>query len=198
MSVDKENLEEKNPGTQEAPQKTYTEEQFRRTLDARLARERKKYAALEPWREVIEFIERAGPQAKARIQQVINEIAESMPGDNRHEELERELALREAMDEIAEKDEAFLKRKSEFLDWCENEGIEVSDPRTLRLAYRAWRNDPVNRALAGEGTKTDASPPQGRVSPKGTGIPTPKSPREMSDEEFLRSQGLELFEPEGG
>lgn len=191
--------EAKGETPQAKPAKTYTPEQLRRAIAREVARERKKYEALEGWRSVVEFFESAGPEAKARLQELIHELhgsvrAAPQPGGDRYEAIERRLAYREAVDEIADRDDFFRKHRTEFYEWCDEEGYDEAreDPRILKLAYRAWRNDPAVRAAL-EAESKPAEQPKGKPAPGGKGIPTPKPAKEKSELEILRELKIPLF-----
>lgn len=162
------------------------------------ARVHKQYAYAQGWKEFIDYVN-AHPDVAERINEV---LAEHEPDAGYQalsvsQSLEQRLELKEAEMELRMTDPVFKEHEREIREWAEEEGIEIRTARDLKLAYRAWRGDPVNQAKiqssqGGSETKTKKPGLQGAKGP----APLREEARKMSEIEYLRRRGIPVFEEE--
>lgn len=93
---------------------------------------------------------KTNPQLSQEVQNIIDSFVQSgqaktaPPMDTR----DRELAKREAIFDLREKDTGFAKNSKGVLEWAEDNGFRVTDAKTLNVAYLAWKGANATQQLA--------------------------------------------------
>lgn len=116
---------------------------------------------------------------------------------------ESKLALKEAVLDLKIKDSTFNKYSSKILDWAENEGLDVVDPKTLKLAYMAWKGVQGKAAEATIRTKEQRKQQEKANIKKRGSMQSAKGGKasrstktdygKMNELDLLVSEGLSLF-----
>lgn len=146
---------------------------------------------------------KANPELSAAVQETIdlyvNNGRATMPSAPDNTKVE--LSKREAIVELKESDSDFAKNSKTILEWADENGFNVVDGKSLKLAYLAWKGE--NSALlmaqaqleAQRKTQAKKQQKQGAALERGKGTPAPKKVdyRSMSDNDILANEGLSLF-----
>ncbi len=147
-------------------------------------------------RAVDEAIRKAGDEGK------IKPLSEIRP-ESRISKMEAAFDLREAEMELKYSDPVYKKYSQEIKDYAEDEGLDISNPKALRLALKAWKMDNQPKLLADKG-KTKATTPVDPKKRKSAALVGGRSPvkstpidyRKSNDADILKSMGLSLFSDE--
>lgn len=142
--------------------------------------------------EVNQAINKALQEGKARIPE-----KKSSQVDNRMVEINK----REAILDMKSSDTVFARHSKEVLSWAEQEGFEISDEKSLKHAYLAWKGVNASKLAQAKKTVADkkksdkATVKQKASVQKGTSKRTSSktNSRSMSDLDILSSEGLSLF-----
>lgn len=146
-------------------------------------------------RAVDELLRKSGEEGKLKPLTAVRP-------DARINRLESEFDLREAELELKYSDPVYRKYSEEIKDWAEAEGLDITNPKTLRLAVKAWKSDNQGKLLANK-PKPKAAPaadPKRKaaalVGGKSPVKATPIDYRKASDADILKSMGISLFTEE--
>lgn len=88
---------------------------------------------------------KANPELSSAIQQVIDQHLTTgqakAPTDKapKYSSKEVELARKEAIVDLKMSDRVFSKNSDKILDWAAKEGFDVTDAKSLKMAYMAWK-----------------------------------------------------------
>lgn len=147
-------------------------------------------------RLVDEVLNKAGEEGK------LKHLSQVRP-DAKISRMEADFDLREAELELKYSDPVYKKYSEKIKDWAEEEGLDVTNPKSLRLAVKAWKADNAALLLA---EKTKSKPKTTVTDPKrkSAALVGGKSPvkgtivdyRKASDSDILKSMGLSLFTDE--
>lgn len=93
---------------------------------------------------------KSNPELSAAVQQAIDgyiqegkaKIPEKKPS------VDNELELREAIIDFKEENSTFRKNHKQILEWAEDEGFDVKDKKSLKLAFLAWQGANAKKQLA--------------------------------------------------
>lgn len=144
------------------------------------------------------------PQLSENVQRLIDEYIakgnyveqKKRPGASR----EGELGRREAILDLKADDSYFAKNSKAILDWAEDEGFDITDAKSLKRAYMAYKGarGALDRADREHRKKQQAKTP----AKKGAKVAMSKGSaggkknvdyRKMSDTDVLAASGLSLF-----
>jgi len=113
-----------------------------------------------------------------------------------------DITKREAILDMKSSDNVFARYSKEILSWAEQEGYEITDEKSLKLVYNAWKG--ANSARLGK-TKSKATAQKQQqkkaaikkaTTQKGTSKRRSAKPRnyaKMSDIDILNEEGIDLF-----
>ena len=146
---------------------------------------------------------KANPELSVAVQEVIDAYVDNgraaMPSVA--DSIDNELSKREAILDLKEADSTFAKNSKTILEWADEAGFNVTDGKSLKFAYLAWKGE--NSALLAAQAQLNAQrkmqaktlQKQGAVLERGKGTPTVKKVDylNMSDRDILTHEGLALF-----
>lgn len=146
---------------------------------------------------------KTNPQLSQEVQHMIDTFIQSgqasvlQPIDTRG----KELAKREAIFDLREKDAGFAKNSKDVLDWAEDNGFRVTDAKTLNVAYLAWKGANATQQLAQAQLEGQRKAQQKAQDKKQAGLERGKGGitgkyadyTKMSVKEILAAEGLSLI-----
>jgi hypothetical protein len=119
--------------------------------------------------------------------------------DSKQPTREQALELKEARLDLKASDRLYAKNEKNILDWAEENDIDVTNAKTLKLAYKAWKGENLNVQKANEQLKEQRKTQKktNRRSAvleggKGRKSATPDYSK-MSERDILHADGLSLF-----
>lgn len=217
--------EEQPEETAEKPEakkqpKLLTEEETSKIIEARLARDRrvreKELSSAAGIKMTFDEAKKAArlwgmlaqnPDLTEKVRQVLDEHLSRSPMQPTPsiDLKEQELALKEAVIDLRLKDPVFREHESDIMTWAELNGIEIEDPKTLRLAYLGWKGENAAKLAAEvevkakESVKAKATEKSNAKLIPGKGARATGKPLDykgMSAEDILRAEGLKLWTSE--
>jgi len=216
---------EEQEETEEKPKKNeWTREAVERTIEKRLQRDRrvrerefseaagvpmthedaKKASALWGFLiqhpEINEALGQLVEQGMASGRIRVNQQAEPSP----IEERQKALDLKEAVIDLRAQDSVFRANEANIMEWAEINDYEIDDPKSLKLAYLAWKGENaglVSAKTAAEKAEREAAAQKAKEDAQllpGRGVRSRKSIdyKTASVEEILKAEGLSLFTEE--
>lgn len=150
---------------------------------------------------------KANPQLSKAIDAVIAEqltkgLAKEPAAKSEADIKNAELVMKEAILDLKVKDATFNKYADKILDWAENEGLDVTDAKTLKLAYLAWKATQGKIAEASQKKKSQQKNDAKKQDKARAKMQSPKSGKhgggksdysKMSETAILAKEGLSLF-----
>lgn len=149
------------------------------------------------------------PELSAYVDQAINQAIQQgkarIPQPKQTSQTDTklaELSKKEAILDLKASDKVFARYSNEILSWAEQEGFEITDERTLKLVYNAWRGANAQRLQkskekvsakkkAEKQTKKQKAQVQKGKSKRSSAKPVDY--RKKSDRDILAEEGLSLF-----
>ncbi|MDI3298378.1 MAG: hypothetical protein QJR08_04320 [Bacillota bacterium] len=189
--------------------RTFTQEDIDRIISRRLAEEREKGAKLGPdeqelldiWRQVREHPD--AEAIRAEWQEALNRYLQVDPAEaaaRKVDEVAKSTELRLAEMELRLTDPVFKEHEQEIKEWARSSGLRIRTAQDLRLAMLAWQGTQLPKLQADlevrirKAVEEQLRQKQAATLPTGGSAQTPPvNPKEMSDVEWLRSQGLNPF-----
>jgi hypothetical protein len=121
--------------------------------------------------------------------------------DNSVDAVTQRLELKEAILDLKASDSTFSKNAEKILTWAENEGYEIVNGKSLKMAYLAWKGsqgkiaEAIQKSTAKRKQETKKMMQQrATVQSTKAGKSTGKTDyRRMSDSAVLASEGIKLF-----
>jgi hypothetical protein len=122
--------------------------------------------------------------------------------DGSMDAITQRLELKEAILDLKADDATFGKNATKILEWAENEGYEITNAKSLKMAYLAWKGSQGKIADAVQKTTAKRKQETKKALQKRATMQSPKSGtkrasgtdyRRMSDDAVLASEGLSLF-----
>lgn len=123
--------------------------------------------------------------------------------ENTTEVATKRLAFKESVLDLRQADATFNKNADKILAWADKEGYTVSDAKSLKMAYLAWKGSQdavkatVQKTVAQKKQQQKQTMQQKAAavqSPKRGNVATkPVDFRKMTDAQILAAQGLKLF-----
>lgn len=135
------------------------------------------------------------------IDQHIREGNVRIPTEKSVSAKEVELQRKEAILDLKSSDKTFNKNSDKILNWAESQGFDITDQKSLNIAYMAWKgsNSDVIQATKKlnekrrQSTKNQVRKKASVQSSKSGTKKKPLNYRKMSDADILSAEGLELF-----
>ena len=115
--------------------------------------------------------------------------------------LDAKIELKETQLDLRYSDPVFKKYEKQVMEYAEDEGLDVNNAKTLKLAYRAWKGENSRLLLAeaeqkGQKKATKDAQVKKSAALAGGRTPVKANPmdyRKASDKEILDNLGLKLF-----
>lgn len=181
--------------------------------ETKLVRDMASAAGVEISREEISSAARlwgllkSNPQLSRAVDGIISTSlaegsAQAPVTDDSPESRTQRLELKEAILDLKVADNLFAKNADKILAWAENEGYTVTDAKTLKLVFSAWKGAQGKVVAAVQKTtaqrKQEAKKTLQKRATVQTSKPGAKSTgstdyRKMSDKAILASEGIKLF-----
>ena len=148
---------------------------------------------------------KANPDLSKAIDQVIDQHMREgkarAPEQRNVQSKEVELNRKEAILDLKISDKTFNKNANKILSWADEQGFEVSDPKSLNMAYLAWKGSQgkvleATRKLQEQRRQSEKKTVRQKASVQSSKSGKRKAPTDyskMSDADVLASSGLRLF-----
>lgn len=148
---------------------------------------------------------KTNPELSGEIDKVIDQhLREGKAKPPSHREVssrEAELDFKEAVLDMKSEDKLFSKHSDKILDWAENEGFEVHNAKTLKLAYMAWKGSQGSILEATKKLNEEKKKSERRQIQKKATVQSSKPGKQkakldfskMSDADIIANEGLSLF-----
>lgn len=197
--------------------KVYTEEQVNATVKGRLARAERTFqkdlsvqagTQLES-HEPVEAVKLWGfmklnPEVSRAVQNVVDNFIATgkavMP--QKAAPATDALSLREAVIDLKEQDTFFAKNSKAILEWADDNGYDISDEKTLNLAYLAWKGANAPQQVAKAKLEAQQKATQKQKAKQGAALEGGRAPRKSgtkinygkaTPQQILQHEGLSLF-----
>jgi hypothetical protein len=150
---------------------------------------------------------KANPELSKSVDGIIAEALSKgtakAPESKTSDDASKRVAFKEAVLDLRASDVMFNKNSQKILAWAETEGYEVSDAKTLKLAYLAWKSTQGKVTEAAQKAATQRKQAEKKAMQKKATVQSAKSTagvhksaldyRKMSDADVLKAEGKSLF-----
>lgn len=146
------------------------------------------------------------PDLSAKIDHVINQEMQARRVNQpqyarKSDEREVELSKREALLNLKSSDKAFAKYEKAVMTWAEQEGFSITDEKSLKHAYMAWKGVNADKFVATKQKAQEKKAEQKQVVKQKAKVQSGKSKKgsanvnygKMSDRDILAQEGMSLF-----
>lgn len=220
-STEDESTEETTETAKPETKSYRSQEEFDRALQARLAREKRKmereliqHAGTElTSTEVPEAVRLWGflkqhPELSKRVSEVINGSPQArqqpQPQGNYFKQQLQEIELKEAVMDLKAEDAIFRKHEREIEDWVDEQGIQVTDAKSLKVAYLAWKGQNYRKDAADTELAVQRKMQDNLRKKKNASVLPAKAQKatasldysKLSPQDILKAEGLSLFKEE--